>query len=269
MNHAAELSPLNIAAALLLVLVAIILSRLLGLRLEKPLLIAAVRTIIQLGFIGLILAWLFARDHWYETLAILSVMTLIAAHAARARISNPYRGLYIDTFIAIFIAGWVILFITVWLILDVHPRFTPQYLIPIAGMILGNALTGISLTAERFLSALRNNPAHIQSRLALSATPWEACRAEAIEALRAGMMPTINAMSVVGLVSLPGMMTGQILAGANPHQAVLYQIVVMFMMSSTGAIACVIMLLLTFRRHFNADQQLVFPSASTQHTHKI
>ncbi|SUO96251.1 ABC transporter permease [Suttonella ornithocola] len=259
MNHTITLTITNIFVATILILIAVSVSYALRLKLEKSLIIAAIRTIVQLSFIGLILAWVFARSYWYETLMILSIMTLIAAQASRARIQRPYKGLFLDSLCAIFVAGWIILFITLWIILNIHPRFTPQYLIPIGGMILGNALTAISLTAERFISSLRQYSDAIQTRLALSATPWEACRKEAAEALRAGMMPSINAMSVVGLVSLPGMMTGQILTGADPRQAVLYQIVVMFMMSAACAIACVTMLVLIFRRHFNALQQLIFP----------
>lgn len=255
----------NIALACLLVIIAITLSKTLNLKLEKTIAIATARTIIQLSFIGLILAWLFARNHWYETLTILTIMTLIAAYAARSRVKYAYIGLGRDTLIAIFGASWLTLLLTLWLILNIPPPFSPQYLIPIGGMILGNSLTGVSLTADRFTNALRQQQEHINTRLALSATPWEACQTEAREALKAGMMPSINAMNVVGLVSLPGMMTGQILAGADPHQAVKYQIIVMFMMCASCALSCVSIILLIHRRHFNQQQQLIYPSQQEKH----
>lgn len=259
MNHAISLSYANIAAGAILIAITIICSRALALQLEKTLVTAAARTVIQLSLIGLILAWVFARSRAYEILGILSLMTFIAASAAKSRVAERYRGQLTDTLLALGISSWLVLFTTLWAVLRIHPALAPQYLIPIGGMILGNTLTGVSLAAERFTSSLRENQALIQTRLMLSASAWESCRSEARTALKAGMMPSINAMSVVGLVSLPGMMTGQILAGADPHQAVLYQIIIMFMMTAGCALSCISIILLTYRRFYNAQSQLILP----------
>ena len=118
----------------------------------------------------------------------------------------------------------------------IHPWYEPQYAIPILGMILGNTLTGVSLGIERMTEELTAGRGAVEMSLALGATRWEAAQGPARQAVRAGMIPTLNQMAVVGLVSLPGMMTGQVLAGQSPLQAVRYQIVIMFLIAAASAL---------------------------------
>jgi putative ABC transport system permease protein len=123
-------------------------------------------------------------------------------------------------------------------------------------MVLGNTLNGISLSLDRFMESLVNQRDQIETGLTLGATRWESARAPVREAIRVGMIPTINSMMVMGLVSLPGMMTGQILAGANPIDAVRYQIVIVFMIAAGAAIGIVSVVLLAFRALFSPNHQL-------------
>ncbi|UJF24586.1 iron export ABC transporter permease subunit FetB [Suttonella sp. R2A3] len=250
-----SLSDLLIAA--LLIALSLIISLTLSLKLEKALIIATLRTVIQLSLIGLALSWIFAQTHVAPIIALLCLMTLIAAWAARNRISTPYRGLLWDSLLALMISCWSVALVVVWLILQLDPWYQPQYIIPLLGLILGNALTGISLTMEHLIDALHDKKAHINNALALGATPWEACREQARRAITLGMMPTINSMTVVGLVSLPGMMTGQILAGADPTQAVRYQILTMFMIAAGSALGCMIITLRIQRRFFDQRSRLL------------
>jgi putative ABC transport system permease protein len=141
----------------------------------------------------------------------------------------------------------------------IHPWYEPQYAIPILGMILGNTLTGVSLAIERMTEELTARRDRVEMALALGATRWEAARGPARQAARAGMIPTLNQMAVVGVVSLPGMMTGQVLAGQSPLQAVRYQIVIMFLIAAASALGTVGAVLLTYRRLFSADH--IFLSA--------
>ena len=123
-------------------------------------------------------------------------------------------------------------------------------------MGVGNLLAGVSLTLDRFMQGVAPESGVIEGDLALGATRWEAARPLISEALRTGMIPTINAMMVMGVVSLPGMMTGQMLAGAAPAAAVRYQIVIMFMIAATTALGTLSVILLAFRRLFNRRHQL-------------
>jgi len=135
------------------------------------------------------------------------------------------------------------------------PTLIAAIVIVILGMILGNTLTGVSLAIERMTEALTARRDRVEMALALGATRWEAARGPARQAARAGMIPTLNQMAVVGVVSLPGMMTGQVLAGQPPLQAVRYQIVIMFLIAAASAMGTVAAVLLTYRRLFSADHR--------------
>lgn len=249
----------DIALASSLIAIVLIVSWRLRLRLTSTLLMAAVRTVVQLSFIGLILAWIFAREQWYEVLLILTIMTLIAGSAARNRVKRSYKGLFVDTLMAVSISAVLVTIIAISLILRVQPWYTPQFIIPILGLILGNSLTAISLTSNQLIEAFHEQQARIEMMLSLSARPFEAVHEQIRAAIVNGMTPTLNSMLVVGIVSLPGMMTGQILAGADPTQAVRYQIVTMFLICVSSTLGCTISSLLIYRRFFNKKKQFILP----------
>jgi len=125
--------------------------------------------------------------------------------------------------------------------------------IPIAGMVLGNSMNGVALALERTFSDMDARSEELLAMTALGATPWEAAGDVVRTAIRAGLIPTINSMAAAGLVFIPGMMTGQVLAGADPLNAAYYQIVVMLMVSAATALGCVLAVLLSFRRRFSQD----------------
>lgn len=249
----------DVALASSLIIIALIVSWRLRLKLTSILLMAAIRTVIQLSFIGLILAWVFAREQWYEVLLILTMMTLIAGGAAKNRVKRMYKGLFADTLIAVSTSAVLVTIIAISLILQVQPWYTPQFIIPILGLILGNSLTAISLTSNQLIEAFHEQQPRIEMMLSLSARPFEAVHEQIRAAITSGMTPTLNAMLVVGIVSLPGMMTGQILAGADPTQAVRYQIVTMFLICVSSTLGCTLSALLIYRRFFNIKQQFIIP----------
>ena len=141
-------------------------------------------------------------------------------------------------------------------IIRVDPWFDPQYAIPLLGMVLGNTLSGISLSLDRFVESLVQRRAAVETVLALGGTRWEAAHEHISDALRVGMIPTINSMLIMGIVSLPGMMTGQILAGADPADAVRYQIVIMFMIASAAALGAYGVVLFAYHRLFDPHHRL-------------
>ena len=180
------------------------------------------------------------------TLAV--VMTLIAGVAAVRRIDHRFDSIYPSALFAVWSSTWLVTAITVFLIVRPQPWYSAQVLIPLLGMVLGNSLTGISLGLDRFLSELRQRRDEVELRLTLGATRWEACREVFGSAARTAMIPILNTMSVAGIVSLPGMMTGQLLAGAEPIQAVQYQIVIMFVIAAAIAIGVMLALLAAYLR---------------------
>ncbi|HUX26937.1 MAG TPA: iron export ABC transporter permease subunit FetB [Burkholderiales bacterium] len=240
---------LAVAAALILINGAISIALRLGL--ERKLAIAALRTIVQLLLIGYILKWIFQVDRWYVVLAILALMTLIAGRAAAGRGAVRYHGMGLDAMLSVSASSWLITALGLFAVIHIDPWYRPQYAIPILGMILGNTLTGVSLGLERITDELSARRAQVETLLSLGASRWEAFRPSAQQAIRAGMMPVINAMTVVGLVSLPGMMTGQVLAGQAPEQAIRYQIVIMFLIAAASGLGTVSAVLLVYRRIFS------------------
>lgn len=242
---------LALAAALLLINV--VLSARLRLGLERDVLVAGARMVAQLLAVGLILGWVFALRSPLPVLGIGLVMTVLAGQAAVGRSRERYARVYLDAFLAVFGSSFLLTGLALSGLLRVHPWFEPQYAVPILGMVLGNTLTGVSLSLDRFTSDVVGRRAQIEGLLALGATRWEAAHAEVAAAVRTGMIPTLNSMAVLGIVSLPGMMTGQILAGASPNTAVRYQIVIMFVLAASSALGSLTVTLLAFRALFDPE----------------
>ena len=247
MNELVPLSPWDLGLAALLLIIPASISIGLKLGLEKRLGIAAVRTVLQLGLIGLILDWVFELDRWYLVIPVLLVMLVAAARAAIQRSDKRIPGAYVWAFIVLVIATATVTFSVTEIVIGVETWYEPRYVIPLLGMLLGNGLTGISLGLDRMLSDLVKERDEVEARLCLGVDLWSATRPWLADAVRAGMIPIINSMMVVGLVSLPGMMTGQILAGADPVHAVAYQILIMFMIASATALGTIGICLAAYR----------------------
>lgn len=250
-----SLSNGDIAIAASLILINGVLSLVLRLGLGRALLIAALRSVVQLLLIGYVLGWIFSHAQWYVVLPVIALMTLIAGLSASGRGQRTYVGQRLDSVVSIWLSAWLVAAIGLFVVIGVHPWYEPQYVIPILGMILGNTLTGVSLAIERMTQELLAGRATLEMILSLGGSRWEAAQLPARQAIRAGMLPTLNQMSVVGLVSLPGMMTGQVLAGEDPLAAVRYQIIIMFLIAASSALGTVTAVLLTYRRLFSADHQ--------------
>jgi putative ABC transport system permease protein len=252
-----SLSYLDLAIASALILINGLLSVMLKLQLERQLLLAALRTVVQLLAIGYVLGWVFQFAQWYIVLPLMLAMTLIAGSSAAGVGKHRHRGLLTDSVISVWLSSWLVTAIGLFVVLRVRPWYEPQYAIPILGMILGNSLTAVSLGIDRMTRELTGGRAVVEMILSLGGSRWEAVQAAAAQAVRAGMMPTLNQMTVVGIVSLPGMMTGQILAGQSPSEAVRYQIVIMFLIAASSALGTVCAVLLTFRRLFSTHHQFM------------
>ncbi len=258
-----ELSYWQVALAASLILLNGGISLILRLGLGRQLVIASVRMTVQLLLVGLVLNWVFTLNAWYAVLAMASLMTLVAGATAVQRARQRFAGVWASSLISVWSSSWLVTGLALMAVVQVHPWYRPQYAIPLLGMILGNTMSGISLGFDCFGTDLRARRDEIETLLSLGATRWEAAREAIVNAVRTGMVPTINAMSVTGLVSLPGMMTGQLLSGTDPIQAVKYQLVIMFLISAAAALGTMTVVLLSYRRRFNAWHQLVAENGSS------
>jgi putative ABC transport system permease protein len=252
------LNQTQVAFASLLILLNGSISLALRLGLEKSLIWASIRTVVQLLLIGFVLEWVFQADRWFVVLGMLAVMTLIAGYTAAQRSKRKFTGIWLSSIISMWASSWLVLVYALFLVFQGGDEwYRPQYAIPVAGMILGNTLNGISIGMNSFLESLVKDRHHIETKLALGATRWEAARESVQNAVRTGMIPIINAMTIVGIVSLPGMMTGQLLSGTNPMEAVKYQIVIMFLIASATALGTVLIVMLSYWRLFSKEHQLL------------
>jgi len=253
---AIPLTPVDLAIAAGLVVVAGAISVALRLGLVRRLAVAAVRTVVQLVLLGHVLSAVFALDSALVVLGLMLAMGAAAGHAALGRATRRFRGALPGAILTLVLTGTLTTFTVTGVIIGVDPWYAPQYVIPLLGMILGNTLTGLSLGLDSLLESLDLRRDVVEMELAHGATAWEAARAPIADAVRRAMIPIINAMTVVGIVSLPGMMTGQILQGADPLDAITYQIVVMFMLAAASALGAIGIALLAFRRLFAPSHAL-------------
>jgi len=256
LHGAIHLTAVDLSIAAGLILVAGAVSVVLRLGLEKRLLVAAIRTVVQLLIIGFVLRKVFQISSLWAIGLVVLFMIGAASRAAVQRSGRTFAGVTWGAFLTLLLSGLVTTVMVTGVIVGVQPWYKAQYLIPLLGMVLGNGLTGISLCLDQLLESLSERRAEVEMELALGATRWEAAREPVSDAVRRGMIPIINSMMVVGIVSLPGMMTGQILEGADPLNAVRYQIVVMFMIAAATSMGCILTALFVYKRLFNERHQL-------------
>lgn len=253
---AIHLGPLDLVVAASLIAIAGALSVALRLGLLPKLLVAATRTVVQLALLGQVLTWVFGLDSPVVVLLLMLLMGVAAGHAAVGRSSRAFPGILLGSVATLVVTGLATTFAVTTVIIGVDPWYEPQYVVPLLGMVLGNALTGISLCLDALLESLDLRRDLVEMELTHGATAWEAARAPLTDAVRRGMIPILNSMTVVGIVSLPGMMTGQILQGADPTQAIAYQIVVMFMLAAASALGSIGVAYVAFRRLFTTGHAL-------------
>jgi putative ABC transport system permease protein len=252
------LSPFDVAIAAVLIVLDAVLSLLLRLDLHRQLAIATVRLVIQLVLVGFILRAVFALASPLVTLGV--VLTMIAI-AGREVASRPEQrlgrlGNYAVGASAVFIATALTAILALTTAIRPHPWYDPHYAIPLAGIILGNVLNGASLALDSMLGGVVRERSAIEAQLCLGFTFRLAIRGLVRESVRRALLPIINQMSAAGIITLPGIMTGQILAGMDPFEAAQYQIVLMFLLSGGSGLAAVAVVYLAAARLTDERQRL-------------
>ena len=225
---------------------------------SKKWIIASLRMTTQLLLVGFLLDWIFTLNNPIWILIVALFMTTISTITAVGSTNKRFAEIYMSSFVSIIGAVFFIMFFALKGILKIDPWYSPQYLFPLLGMILGNTINGISLGLDRFMDGLSVRRKEVEMLLNLGATSWESVYDLVRDALRTSLIPTINSMLVMGIVSLPGMMTGQILAGISPGEAVRYQIIVIFLIAAATTLSSTAVIILAFRALFSSNHQLLF-----------
>ena len=233
------LSPFDLALAALLLVINGLISIGFRLGLERSIAIAAVRMVAQLLLVGLVLKFVFAATSPLWTALVALGMLAAAAYESKSRQERPLAGWHAYALGAgpPFIAGLFATFLAVAVIIGSEPWYAPRFLLPILGMVLGNALSGVSLTLDAFTTGATRERSQIEARLALGASRFDAVSSVLQRALKTGMLPILTTMTASGIIALPGMMTGQILAGTEPIEAAKYQIMILFVIAGATGLA--------------------------------
>ncbi len=252
------LSHWDLMAAGLLIILLGATSIWLELGLQRQLFVAALRTAGQLLLVGFVLSALFATTNPLWVVLVGTLMLLIAArevvHRQTSRLA--YKPTFATAFVALLLSCASVLVLTLLVFIGNQPWYAPRYAIPIFGMLLGNAMTGVALALNTLMQNVLTRTREIEQRLMLGESRQLAVVDIQRASIRNAMIPTINAMATAGVVSLPGMMTGQILAGTPPLEAVKYQILIMFTITASTGFAIMLALRVSTRALFDERQRL-------------
>jgi len=258
MNGIIDLGLVQVLLSYIFIIMVLIIVRRRGINREKEIAISSVRMTLQLIITGYLLAYVFENPHPVVTILIIVVMEGFAVHT----VINKFKGKLSDKLKKIIAFSMVTgtlfcLLYFLMIVVRISPWYDPQYFIPIAGMLIGNSMTGVSLGVKSLQEGMTVQKSWVEEALILGATPKRATREILNQTFDAAIMPTINSMIGMGIVFLPGMMTGQILSGTSPNTAVTYQIAIMLGILGAVALSVMIMLQLGYRSYFNEDDQLI------------
>jgi len=228
----------------------------LKLGLGRDLIVGTLRTVAQLALMGYVLLYIFAINQAWLVLLLFAGMIFFAARIVAGRVKGRGVPVFWPVFLSMMLSYMVVSFLVTGVVVQAQPWWDARYFLPLGGMVVGNSMNAMALSLERLFGEMTNRRDQVELLLSLGADPREATTAINADAIRAGMIPSINSMMGVGLVFIPGMMTGQILAGADPLLAIKYQIVVMLMLVGSTTLGSVVAVSLARRRLFTPAQQL-------------
>jgi len=252
---AREIDLFSLAAFSLLLLVPVAIFFFLRIPRIRSLLTGFLRMVIQLALVGLYLETIFRINHPLINIGWILIMVAVAC----AAITNQ-SGLRLKRFFWFLAAAYLLslgaIFGAFFIVLEPQTLFSARYLIPLGGMILGNIMRSNVITLDRYFHGLQKRQEEFISRLSLGATPWEARKPFMADALKAAVSPQIATIATMGLVSLPGMMTGQILGGNSPGVAIQYQILIMIAIFTTATVSAFLGMVFASRRAFDDFQRL-------------
>jgi len=257
MDNVIHLQLWQMIAAYIFVIILLFIVRRKGIPREKEIILSTVRMTIQLILTGYILVYLFENSHPFFTVFIIVIMEAFAVFTifkrVKVQLSTEIKKIIAFSMIVGTISSLLYFLLVV---VRLSPWYDPRYFIPIAGMLIGNSMTGISLGVTRLVDGMKTQKHLIEAALMLGATPKTAAKQIVDNAFDSAILPTVNSMVGMGIVFLPGMMTGQILSGTSPVTAIEYQIAIMLGILGSVALSVILFVLLGYKTFFNQDHQL-------------
>ncbi|MGL4655452.1 MAG: ABC transporter permease [Sarcina sp.] len=244
----------SLVLASLLLIIPIFTSSKEKLGLGKDIVTSIIRAIIQLVVVGYILKYIFAVNNSFITIALILIMVINAAINTRKR-GKGIKNIFWISFFALAISTSVTLIV---LVLSKAIKFTPSDMIPVSGMIISNSMVAVGLAYRTLISSFEERRAEIEAKLSLGADIGHASKEIIRKAIKFAMSPNIDSAKTLGIVSLPGMMTGLILGGVSPIEAIKFQIMVTFMLMAATSLSIIIVTYISYKSFFNVRKQLVY-----------
>jgi putative ABC transport system permease protein len=254
-NEIIALNLWQFALIYLLLIVVLLIMKKCKINQTKLLLVASLRMTVQLTLAGLVLTYIFQNPHPLFTVFYLLLMTGFAIFTALSRNKGINKRFKIIVGVSLAATGLLIISFFIIAVVGVN-LFNPQYTIPISGMIMGNAMTGVSLGLRTFNENITTQHNRIDALLNVGTAPKKILLPFVNQALETALLPTLNSMVGMGIISLPGMMTGQILSGTLPTTAILYQIAIVIAICTVTCLAVFCSLYFGYRTLYNKRQQL-------------
>lgn len=255
----------GLLAALLMVALAAGVSGLMRLGIGRSLLWSACRALLQLCAMGLVMGFVIhAGDPWL-VVALLAVMLVAGVQITLSRAKGVPRGLAGPVLLSLVVTLLLMLTVVTGLIVRPTPWYAPQLVVPLAGMLLGNTVSALAVGLSRFFESMQERRDEIGTLLALGASPWEAAKPSVVSSIRLGLTPTTASLASAGIVTIPGMMAGQVIAGGDPLGAAKYQFVILAAIAALTLLADGLIMLCVYRTCFDAEGRLR-PARTTART---
>lgn len=246
--------------AMLMVCVACAISAAMKTGVAKGLLWSTIRSFIQLMVMGYVIEAVIKANNAWLVMAVICVMLIAAAQITLSRASDIPSGLTGTVLLALVVTMLLMLSIVAELIVRPRPWYAAQLVIPITGMLLGNTVSALSLALTRFFDSMRSRGAEIRTMLALGASKWEAAKPSMVSSIKLGLLPSIAMLASSGIVTIPGMMSGQVIAGKNPVDAAKYQFVMLAAVGALTLLADSIIIALVYKRCFISYDRYFVPA---------
>ncbi len=241
--------------ALAMVAVAAGISGIMRMNTGKTLLWSSCRALLQLCAMGFIMAFVIKSNNPWLVLALIAVMLVAAVQITLSRATGVPKGMAGPVLLSLVVTMLIMVSLVTELIIRPQPWYAPQLVVPLTGMLLGNTVSTLAVGLSRFFESMRERRDEVDTLLALGATPWEAARPSIVSSIRLGLLPTTASLASAGIVTVPGMMAGQVIAGGNPIEAAKYQFLILAVIAALTLLADSLIMLMVYRKCFTKDDQ--------------
>ncbi|NMM98693.1 ABC transporter permease [Bifidobacterium olomucense] len=254
-GNAYDIDIWGLLVALVMVAIAAGISELMRINIGKTLLWSACRALLQLCAMGFIIGYVIRANNVFLVFAVIAVMLVAAVQITLSRAKGVPKGLAGPVLLSLTITMLLMISLVTELVVRPHPWYAPQLVVPLTGMLLGNTVSALAVGLSRFYESMNERRDEIDTLLALGSTAWEAARPSIVSSIRLGLLPTTATLASCGIVTIPGMMAGQVIAGGDPLEAAKYQFVVFAAIAALTLVADSLIMAMVYRTCFTADDQ--------------